>query len=273
MSEPSRSGAPTVRIEDLRERIIDDRISVCGDKQPVEQPAIRKGIKEKKRWLRRMLRNSGPPSKVLYVDGHPEGQIQFYPESSIPFIQNPDPKNLHVMCSFVHLPQQGKGYGKKLFNSLLENVKSSGQYERLETLSFDPPGCGLAQTVFWKRLGFRERPEGRPNELQYAVKGELTKPIQNNPKIVKEKGVKIFYEPTCIFTHYFDDKAVEIIRAIDPKVSVEKIDMWDRPRIAKNRGVTQGCIYINGRPMKHSFFEGEEFKKEAQGLLGSTNGS
>jgi GNAT superfamily N-acetyltransferase len=269
VSESNRS--PAVRIEDLNEKLIDDRISVCGDKQPVEQPAIRRGIKEKKQWLRRMLKTSGPPSKVLYVDGRPEGQIQFYPESSIPFIQNPDPKTLHVMCSFVHLSQQGKGYGKRLFNSLLQDVRDKDQYERLETLSFDPPGCGLAQSVFWKHLGFKERPEGQPKELQYTVKGDLTEPKRSNPRTVREKGVKIFYEPTCIFGHYFDDKAIEIIRAIDPKVPIEKINMWDRPRIAKNRGLTQGCIYINGKPMKHSFFETEEFKKEAQNLLSQTN--
>lgn len=271
MSDSRGSGSPTVHIEDLKEELIDDRISVCGDKQPVEQLAIRKGIQEKKRWLRKMLKTRGPPSKVLYVDGRPEGQIQFYPESSIPFLEDPDPKTLHVMCSFVHLSKQGKGYGKKLFNSLLDDVRNEGQYERLETLSFDRPGCGLAQSVFWKRLGFRESPEGRSNELQYVVKGDLTRPRQRNPKTVEEKGVKIFYEPTCIFTHYFNDKAVEAIRDIDPNVPVEIINMWERPRIAKNRGLTEGCMYINGKPMKHSFFEGEEFKKEARVLLKSAN--
>jgi GNAT superfamily N-acetyltransferase len=267
VSESRGSTSPAVRIEDLKEKLIDDRISVCGDKQPVEQPAIRRGIREKKQWLRKMMKNTGPPSKVLYVDERPEGQIQFYPESSIPFLKNPDPKTLRVMCSFVHLSQQGKGYGKRLFNSLLEDVSSKGQFERLETLSFDPPGCGLAQSVFWKRLGFKERPEGQPYELQYTVKGDLTRPRESNPKTVREKGVKIFYEPTCIFSHYFDDKAVEIIRAVDPKVPIEKINMWERPRIVMNRGLTQSCICINGRPMKHSFFEAEEFKKEAQNLL------
>ena len=261
----------SVRIEDLKEQLIDDRISVCGDKQPVEQLAIREGIREKKRWLRKLLKETGPPSKVLYVDEKPVGQIQYYPESSMPFLANPDPKSLHVMCSFVHLDHQGKGYGKMLFNRLLGDLKAQGKYERMETLSFDPPGCGLAQSVFWKRLGFKERPEGNSNDLQYPVKGGLTEPRRSSPRHVKEKGVKIFYEPTCIFVRHFDEKAVEAIHAIDPKVSIERVNIWEKPEMAKQRGIVRGCVYINGKPMTHSIFEAEEFKKEAQNLLYAKN--
>ncbi len=260
-------GSPPVRIKDLKERLLDDRISVCGDEQPIEQPAIRKGIGEKKQWLRNMLKQSGPPSKILYVDDKPAGQISYYPESSIPFLKNPDPKTLHVRCSFVHLAQQGKGHGKALFQSVVDDMKAQGIYDRLETVSFDPPGCGLSQTVFWKQMGFKERPEGKPHELEYPLEGGLTRPRQNNPKHVKEKGVKIFYEPTCIFAHHFNDKIAEAIRAVDPKISVEIVNMWEKPQMAKQRGLTQSCVYLNGRPMKHSLFEGDEFKNEARTLL------
>src|SRR5713226_4239909 len=104
-----RLGSQPIRIEDVKEQLLDDRISVCGDEQPLEQPAVQKGIKEKKQWIRNMLKRSGPPSKILYVDDKPVGQISYYPESSIPFLKDPDPKTLHVRCSFVHLAQQGKG--------------------------------------------------------------------------------------------------------------------------------------------------------------------
>ncbi len=258
-----------VRIENLNESLLDDRISVCGENQPVEQPSIKLGIKEKKEWLRKMLKETGSPTKVLYVNNRPEGQIQFYPETSIPFLKDPDPKTLHVMCSFIHLAHQGNGYGKKLFNNLLDDVKRDGRVESLDTLSFDPPGCGLALSVFWKRLGFRERPDGKSNELQYPIRGGLTRPRRANPKSVDEKGVKIFYQPTCIFTHHFNDKLMEAIRAIDPEITVEKINMWEKPEIARARNLVQSCVYINGKPMEHSIFDGEAFKNELRDLLGS----
>jgi len=256
-----------VRIEDLKEKLLDDRISVCGDEQPVKQLSVQKGIREKKQWLRKMLEESGSPSKILYVDNKPVGQILYYPESSIPFLKDPDPKMLHVSCSFVHLAQQGKGHGKALFKSVVNDAKTQAKYDRLETVSFDPPGCGLSQTAFWKRMGFKERPEGEPHELEYPINGGLTRPRKNNSKRVREKGVKIFYEPTCIFTHHFNDKIAEAVRVIDPNVSVELVNMWEKPEMAKRRALVKGCVYINGKPMKHSIFEGEEFKRELQTLL------
>src|SRR5712692_1351916 len=264
-----RLGSQDIRIEDLKEQLLDDRISVCRDEQPVEQPAVQKGIKEKKQWIRNMLKRSGPPSKILYVDDKPVGQILYYPESSIPFLKDPDPKTLHVRCSFVHLAQQGKGHGKALFKRVVNDNKVQGKYDRLETVSFDPPGCGLSQTAFWKRMGFKERPEGKPHELEYPMRGGLTKPRKNNPKPLNERGVKIFYEPTCIFTHQFNGKIAEAVRAVDPEVSVEMVNMWEKPEVAKSRGLIQGCVYINGKPMKHSIFEGEEFKNEVRALLNS----
>ncbi len=259
--------AHDVRIEDLKEDLLDDRISVCGEEQPVEKSAVQKGIKEKKQWLRNMLRESGSPSKILYVDSKPVGQIMYYPESSIPFLKDSDTKTLHLGCSFVHLAQQGKGHGKALFNSVVNDAETKGNYDRLETVSFDPPGCGFSQTAFWKRMGFKERPGGKPHELEYLIRGDLTRPRKNNPRPVKEKGVKIFYEPTCIFTHHFNDKIVEAVRAVDPNVPVEVINMWEKPEDAKSRDLIQGCVYINGNPMRHSIFEGEEFKNEARALL------
>jgi len=251
-----------IRIKNLKEDLLDDRISVCGDEQPVEQSAIQKGIMEKKHWLRNMLKESGPPSKILYVDDKPVGQILYLPESSIPFLKNPDPRTLHVRCSFVHLAQQGKGHGKALFNSVVNDPKVKGNYDRLETVSFDPPGCGLSQTAFWKRMGFKERPEGKPHELEYPLQGGLTRPRKNNPKPVKEKGVKIFYEPTCIFVHQFNDKIAEAVTAVDPNVSVEMVNMWEKPEEARSRGLIQGCVYINGNPLRHSRVKSSRMKLE-----------
>src|SRR5438445_13870469 len=121
-----------VRIEDLKENLLDDRISVCGDEQPVERPSVQKGIREKKQWLRKMLEESSSPSKILYVDNKPVGQILYYPESSIPFLKDPDPKMLHVGCSFVHLAQQGNGHGKALFKRVFNDAKNHVNYDRLE---------------------------------------------------------------------------------------------------------------------------------------------
>jgi GNAT superfamily N-acetyltransferase len=255
-----------VRVENLSESSLDDRISVCGEDQP-DSPSIRRGMEEKKRWLRRMLREHGPPSKLAYVDSKPVGHVQFYPESSVPYLENPDPRTLHVMCSFVRLAQQHNGCGTALFNSLLEEVKTEGRFDRIETLGFDAPGCGFSQTMFWKKMGFKERPNGRPNDLEYAVNGKPTAPRHSQPRSVEERGAKIFYAPTCIYGHQFIDKMEEAIRSVSPEIPVERINMWENPDEAKARGITSACVYINGQPMKHSVFEPENFKKEIQTLI------
>ncbi len=157
-----------VKVENLSKRSLDDRISVCGEDHP-DSPSIRRGIEEKKHWLQRMLGEHGPPSKLAYVDSKPVGHIQFYPESSIPYLENPDPKTLHVMCSFVRLALQNKGCGSALFKSLLEDVKREGRFDRIETLGFDPPGCGKDPwDYFCVRL--RQRPS---NEAFYLRTGEF----------------------------------------------------------------------------------------------------
>src|SRR5207245_10495711 len=101
-----------VRIEDLKENLLDDRISVCGDEQPVEQLSVQKGTGEKKQGLRKMLEETSSPSKILYVDNKPVGEILYYPESSIPYLKDTYPKILHRTCIFVDLPQQAKGHGQ-----------------------------------------------------------------------------------------------------------------------------------------------------------------
>jgi len=256
-----------VRVENLSERLLDDRISVCGEDQP-DSPSIRRGIEEKKHWLQRMLREQGPPSKLAYVDSKPVGHIQFYSESSIPYLENPDPKTLHVMCSFVRLALQNKGCGTALFKSLLEDVKREGRFDRIETLGFDPPGCGFPQTTFWKKMGFQQKPDGLPNELEYVVNGEPTTPQHSQPRSVDERGAKIFYAPTCIYTHHFNDKMEETIRSVNAEIPVERINMWENPDEAKTRRITSSsCVYVNGHPMKHSIFELENFKKEIQTLI------
>ncbi len=61
----------------MKEQLLDDRISVCGDDQPLDQPSIQDGVREKKHWLRHMLKESTAPSKILYVDDKPVGQISY----------------------------------------------------------------------------------------------------------------------------------------------------------------------------------------------------
>jgi len=75
------------------------------------------------------------------------------------------------------------------------------------------------------------------------------------------------HKPTCIFVHQFNEKTAEAVTAVDPNVSVEMVNMWEKPEEARSRGLIQGCVYINGNPLRHSIFEGEEFKNEARTLL------
>src|SRR5439155_25246808 len=95
------------------------------------------------------------------------------PESSIPILNNPDPRTLHGKVSFVHLAQQGKGHGKALFNSVVNDPKVKGNYDRLETVSFDPPGCGLSQTAFWKRNGFQRTAGRQASRARVPTSGKL----------------------------------------------------------------------------------------------------
>ncbi len=116
-------------------------------------------------------------------------------------------------------------------------------------------------------MGFQQRPNGLPNEIEYVVNGEPTTPQHSQPRHVQERGVKIFYAPTCIYNHHFNDKMEEAIRSVNPEIPVERINIWENPDEAKTRGITSPCVYINGHPMKHSIFELENCKKEIQTFI------
>ena len=116
-------------------------------------------------------------------------------------------------------------------------------------------------------MGFQQRPDGQPNELEYVVNGQPIAPQHSQPRSVDERGAKIFYAPTCIYTHHFNDKMEEAIRSVNPEILVERINMWENPDEAKTRGITSPCVYVNGHPMKHSIFELEDFKEEIQTLI------
>ncbi len=72
---------------------------------------------------------------------------------------------------------------------------------------------------------------------------------------VRSEKLEIFYAPTCIFSHYFIDQTVNALRAIDPKIDPQKVNMWENPEEAKARGLVDSTIYINGHPLKSPIFE------------------
>jgi GNAT superfamily N-acetyltransferase len=258
-----------IQIRDLQEDFIVDQLAVCRNEQLSGIPSYEEGFARKGRWLTDMLKRTKFLSKVAYIDRAPLGMIQFYPEDCIPFLKVKRHDVLRLDCIYVTKELQGRKIGRELLKAMFRDARKSGGFSRVETSTFDAQS-GFPQPDFLREAGFARMIGGNELDLEYILSREKDSSPQGSgiagrirPRIVDgEKGAKLFYEPRCPLSSYFDESITKAIHQIDASIKVEEIDIWCNPEAAIQRGLEAQTLYVNGNPIKEFFMNKESFKEE-----------
>lgn len=255
-----------LKIVDLNEDNIDDLIYVCSYKW-LSDPKHQKGIELKKKWLLKMIREFGVCAKIAYLDDRPVGQMMFGPETSDPTDPNAREGVLYLQCIFVPFPEaQRKGVATALLNSLIEDCRERpeklglSECKFIVTHAFDT-GLYLSQADFFRKRGFKNCPDGEPNDLYLPISGEYEPKPKVRYEPLKEDANRavIMYGSACQFGYVFAMRAYELIREVAPDLMISLTNVDERPEEARKRAGE--WLIVNARPIRTWVGEEEEFKK------------
>jgi len=255
-----------IRIENLQDSNIDDLIYVCSSKK-LSDPVHQQGVKLKKQWLRKMLRNYGSCAKIAYYNEKPAAQILYYPEEADVTKAYTRKNVLIISCIYnPTLEAQKKGIGTKLLQNLIQDVKQRKTCLGTHSCKFIlarafNTGEFLPMPEFYKKNGFIPTPEGDMFYLRIEGDYEPTPSVGNYEPLPEDKDKAIiFYGSSCQFSYQFAKKIEELIREVTPNIKIEIINEWEKPEESIKR--KNWWLIVNAKPIQTFFMETEKFKNE-----------
>jgi GNAT superfamily N-acetyltransferase len=266
----------TIKIVDVNEGNIDDLIFVCSSKY-LSDPKYAKGIELKRKWLLKTMKKVGVCAKIAYFDDRPVGQILFQPEDLDPSDPNPRKGVLYLHCIYVPFPEvQKKGVATALLNSLIEDCmrrpEKLGMKECkfIVTHAFDT-GTFLSQGDFFRRKGFKNCPDGGPNDLYFPILGEYEpkQRVEYTPLEEDLNRAVIIFGTACQFGHVFATRAFELIKEVAPDLPIALINKDEQPEESKKRAGE--WLIVNARPIRAWVGDTETFKNEVMKAIKGIN--
>ncbi|HUS79363.1 MAG TPA: hypothetical protein VM050_11975 [Patescibacteria group bacterium] len=256
------------RIEDLSRENLEDVFKVCSYNR-LDDHVQRRGMSLKRAWLLMMLDEYGPCTKIAYQEDRPVAQALFFPEESVPFI--PQPREDVVLLNCVYNPfleVQGRGVATALVNELIDECRTG-----LPCLGGDPcsfiaakpfeTGEGISLRDFYARLGFVDG----SFESYLEITGDYM-PRESGryvPLKEDEGRVVVFYDVMCEWGYGMALRVRDAIYDVDPEISVELIDPWERPEEYVRRG--NQWLVVNAKPIKSFVTDRDNFEAEILGAL------
>jgi ribosomal protein S18 acetylase RimI-like enzyme len=155
-----------VLIEDVRPQNIKDiptmnkkKKYICGQCMYYQKQPHKLEIKEK--WFSEMSKKYGSCAKILYYKGKPVGYAQFAPKKEFPRLKDfkkGETDTWYISCIAIKKSYQGKGFGKILLNSVLDDLKRRGikKVQVYGRLSGDASHFSSGYWSMYKKVGFKE---------------------------------------------------------------------------------------------------------------------
>ncbi len=268
-----------MRLENVSEENLDDLFEICSGYRafaPRDDPTLEKGREIKRRLLLDMLDMHGPCAKIAYLDGRPAAQILFHPEETVPYIHDPREDAVHLQCIYSPFPgSQRRGAGAALMKDLVGECSSG-----LSCLGGRP--CGflvtrpfahegdLSLSEFYGKYGFRQG----FLEMFLEVGGGYAPRMASEYRPLAEDLDKtvILYNPLCEWGYFAAQKIKESIQGLDPGLTVETFDIWERPEEYLKRPlprVTSARVMVNTQVNNVSFWtDREAFMQSVKETLG-----
>lgn len=255
------------QIKNVSRENLDDFVRLCVPANRADEPSFKRGIALKVGWAECMLNERGCIGKLAYYSKTPVGMIQYLPY--------PDEDVVKITCIFVpndkHLR---KGIGSALLESLIDDVTTPASCFKDMTIkavvanAFDIPEA-FTQREFFRKKGF-SAVTGNPYILYYPLKeGVKYKPLKERyTPIGEDRGrVLLFFDGSCPFSIIFIEKTIQLIREVAPDIPIKKINKFDQPEEVAIRGGRVHYCIVNQKPIKSTFFDADNFKREIKRVL------
>ncbi len=271
-----------LRVENISNENLDDVFKICAcafeicPQNEFDCLLYKNGMEVRRRWLIDMLDQQGPCAKIAYLDGKPVAQIQFCPEETIPYINNPRKDVVNIICTYNPIPEaQRKGAATALVKALVDECNSGldclgGKPCRFVVTQPFPIVGRLSLTEFYKKNGFRQGHK----EMFLEIKGEyVPRDIPDyNPLLGDLDRTIILYNPACEWGYFYAFKVEELIQGIDPDHPVEVYNIWENPEEYMKRSlqrVTAGRAIVKGQVISGGIFwtDREAFRHEVEEAL------
>jgi GNAT superfamily N-acetyltransferase len=207
-----------------------------------------------------MLTQYGPCAKIAYVNDQPVANIMFYPETSIPYLNNPRTDVVYLKCIYnVSRDAQRQGIGTALIQSFIDETSTGLQCiggrpcQFIVTRPFPHEG-DLPLSDFYEKYGFKE---GR-HEMFLEVTGTyepLDIPDYRSRPEDRDKVI-ITFNPECEWGYFFATGAHALIRRKYPALPIEVYNNWENPEVYKSNPhfpLIAGSIIINAQVHKNPF--------------------
>lgn len=246
-----------LRIVELNEKNVDDALNVCTNPSRLSDRNLVAGLEIRKKWLLSLYRKMGPCAKIAYIAGKPVGIIQYTPLHMIPYLRTRRRDVLYIHCMYVQEEFRRRGVGSELLEAVKSEMsKPNRMFEKrlCRVLATSArKHYGYIQFGLFKSKGFKKTKNnidyafvcslsGRDTELKLDI--PTTKPLT-----IEEKGVKIFFKPTCQYCRSTNEKIKTEIKKINDKLKIEEFNIWTCHKDALRRGITFVATYINGHPV------------------------
>jgi GNAT superfamily N-acetyltransferase len=257
-----------LEVRDVDEAHIEDVFRVCSHAN-MDRPIQRVGIEFRSAWLRRMLAEHGPCAKVAYLDDRPVAQIEFIPEEVIPYVPEPRLGVVQLRCVYNPFPEaRGKGVATALIRSLVDDCERGLASLKGRACSFiaaEPfnTGEGTPMDRLYAANGF-EAGEGeiyRPLGGSYVAPRRLT----YRPSPEDAGRAVVLFNPTCEYSYGFAMGLRGLIGEVAPKLDVDLVDQWERPRESIRRG--NHWLVVNATPITASWADKKALRAEIEAAL------
>jgi GNAT superfamily N-acetyltransferase len=244
----------SLEIRNLSGRNVDDALAVCSPEKMLDIPSFQNGLQVRRGWLLQLYKAVGPCCKIAYWENVPVGMIQYTPLHYVPYFSTRRKDVLYIHCIYVRRDFRGKRIGSKLLHVLFNEMRKPNPL-------FQAEPCRLIVTTARERSGFRQigyfRSKGffeTANNIDvglayrlYETDEILDIPV-SGPIHVAEKGVRIFYSPTCQYCMFWNEKIRKFVNEVRPNTKVEEINIWKQPKELIKRRATSQITYVNGKP-------------------------
>ena len=120
-------------------------------------------------------------------------------------------------------------------------------------------------------MGFKRVKKDEPYFLYYPLKENFVYKKGEERYFPQREDIGkilIFYDASCPFCVYFNDKLLSLVKEAAPGAPIRTIDMIEEEEEVKKRGTVSFCI-VNTHPIKTSFFDKEKFKEEVRKAISS----
>ena len=255
-------------VRDISEENMLDVFRICSASKLEDRTQL-KGIQMKRRWLRKMMKDYGPCTKIAYVDTIPVAQILFYPEEAVPYIPHKRDGVIILHCAynpFVNF--QRRGVASSLIESLVNDSRMG-----LEILDGRPceyivakpfmTGEGLSLDKLYTSPGFIDG----FNEMYREIFGtyEPQELARYTPLYEDRDRAVLLYEPVCEWNYVHMEQVKQVLEEISPKLKVDIYNIWEDPDQSIRRG--NQWLVVNAKPIKHYITDLEAFKKDVEEAL------